>query len=83
MKIKGVCLHHDAGLVGAAVPKAVWKRRLEQLKETGCNALRISHNPSSEELLELCDEMGFLVQDEFFDEWDFPKDKRKNSYNFV
>ncbi|MGQ1910032.1 sugar-binding domain-containing protein [Marinifilum sp. RC60d5] len=78
MKIKGVCQHHDGGLVGAAVPKGVWRRRLEILKDGGCNALRISHNPASEELLELCDEMGFLVQDEFFDEWDYPKDKRLN-----
>ena len=79
IKIKGVCLHHDGGLVGAAVPKGVWKRRLQKLKEGGCNAIRISHNPGSEEFLDLCDEMGFLVQDEFFDEWDYPKDKRLNS----
>ena len=77
-KIKGVCLHHDGGLVGAAVPKAVWRRRLQTLKDGGCNAIRISHNPGSEEFLALCDEMGFLVQDEFYDEWDYPKDKRKN-----
>ncbi|TRX59970.1 glycoside hydrolase family 2 protein [Fulvivirga sp. M361] len=79
MKIKGVCLHHDGGLVGVAVPKGVWRRRLQKLKEGGCNAIRISHNPGSEEFLDLCDEMGFLVQDEFFDEWDYPKDKRLNS----
>lgn len=78
LKIKGVCLHHDAGLVGAAVPKGVWKRRLSKLKKAGCNAIRSAHNPASQEFLELCDEMGFLVQDEFFDEWDNPKDKRKN-----
>ena len=78
MKIKGVCLHHDGGLVGAAVPAGVWKRRLEILKDGGCNAIRCSHNPPSEEFLDLCDEMGFLVQDEFFDEWDNPKDKRLN-----
>ena len=77
-KIKGVCLHHDAGLVGAAVPKGVWQRRLQKLKDGGCNAIRIAHNPASQEFLDLCDEMGFLVQDEFFDEWDNPKDKRKN-----
>lgn len=80
MKIKGVCLHHDGGLVGAAVPRGVWKRRLETLKEGGCNAIRISHNPASDEFLKLCDEMGFLVQDEFFDEWDYPKDKRLNMF---
>ncbi len=76
--IQGVCLHHDAGLVGAAVPLDVWKRRLETLKEAGCNAIRTAHNPSSEDFLDLCDSMGFLVQLEFFDEWDNPKDKRKN-----
>lgn len=78
LKIKGVCLHHEAGLVGAAVPKGVWERRIRILKEAGCNAIRSAHNPASEELLEVCDEMGILVQDEFFDEWDYPKDKRLN-----
>ncbi|AWG22686.1 glycoside hydrolase family 2 [Flavobacterium faecale] len=78
MKIKGVCLHHDAGLVGAAVPEGVWRRRFEKLKEAGVNAIRISHNPGSDEFISLCDEMGIMVQDEFFDEWDNPKDKRKN-----
>ncbi|WP_246041067.1 glycoside hydrolase family 2 TIM barrel-domain containing protein [Flavivirga rizhaonensis] len=78
LKIKGVCLHHDGGLVGAAVPKGVWKRRLQILREGGCNAIRVAHNPASTEFLDLCDEMGFLVQDELFDEWDNPKDKRFN-----
>ncbi|WP_282036501.1 glycoside hydrolase family 2 TIM barrel-domain containing protein [Saccharicrinis aurantiacus] len=81
MKIKGVCIHHDGGAVGAAVPKAVWERRLNTLKGMGCNAIRMAHNPSSDELLDLCDEMGFLVQDEFFDEWSYPKDKRKNRWD--
>ncbi|MEM9419864.1 MAG: glycoside hydrolase family 2 TIM barrel-domain containing protein [Planctomycetota bacterium] len=76
--IKGVCLHHDGGLVGAAVPLGVWRRRLETLREGGCNAIRTAHNPPSAEFLDLCDEMGFLVQDEFYDEWDNPKDKRQN-----
>jgi len=80
LKIKGVCLHQDGGLVGVAVPKDVWRRRLKTLKEGGCNAIRMAHNPASEELLELCDEMGFLVQEEFFDEWDYPKDKRLNQW---
>ncbi len=78
MKIKGVCLHHDAGLVGSAVPKGVWKRRLLALKEGGCNAVRIAHNPASDEFLQLCDKLGIMVQDEFYDEWDYPKDKRLN-----
>ncbi|WP_200870163.1 glycoside hydrolase family 2 TIM barrel-domain containing protein [Catenovulum agarivorans] len=78
LKIKGVNLHHDAGLVGAAVPKDVWRRRLQSLKDAGVNTIRTAHNPASKEFLELCDEMGFLVQEEAFDEWDNPKDKRKN-----
>ncbi|MEM6886157.1 MAG: sugar-binding domain-containing protein [Verrucomicrobiota bacterium] len=77
---KGVCLHHDGGAVGAAVPDGVWVRRLEKLKALGCNAIRTAHNPPSEPFLNLCDRMGFLLQDEIFDEWDHPKDKRHN-YN--
>lgn len=79
--IKGVCLHHDAGLVGAAVPKGVWRRRLQKLKDGGVNGIRTSHNPFSKEFLDLCDEMGFLVQDEIFDEFDYPKDKRQNYHD--
>lgn len=80
MKLKGVCIHHDGGLVGAAVPKGVWRRRLEMLIDGGCNAIRCSHNPPSAEFLDLCDELGLLVQHEFYDEWDNPKDKRMNMY---
>ncbi len=76
--VKGVCLHHDGGLVGTAVPKGVWRRRFEEMKACGVNAIRTSHNPFSEEFLDLCDEMGFLVQNEIFDEMDNPKDKRFN-----
>lgn len=76
--IKGLCLHHDGGCVGAAVPKAVWRRRLKKLVAGGCNAIRTAHNPFSEEFLDLCDELGILVQEEFYDEWDNPKDKRYN-----
>lgn len=78
IKIKGVCLHHDGGLVGAAVPEGVWRRRLLKLKAAGCNAIRTAHNPPSQAFLDLCDELGFIVQEEFFDEWDNPKDKRLN-----
>ncbi len=69
VKMNGVCLHHDGGSVGAAVPETVWIRRLNILKEMGCNAIRTSHNPMAPEFLDLCDRMGFLVQDEIFDEW--------------
>lgn len=79
--VKGVCLHHAAGLVGAAVPKGVWRRRFEKLKACGVNAIRTAHNPYSQEFLDLCDEMGILVQNEFFDEWDYAKDKRNNYHD--
>ena len=69
LKMNGVCLHHDAGCLGAAVPEQAWVRRLQSLKEMGCNAIRTSHNPVAPEFLDLCDKMGFLVMDEIFDEW--------------
>ncbi|TGV00807.1 glycoside hydrolase family 2 TIM barrel-domain containing protein [Flavivirga rizhaonensis] len=78
--IKGVCLHHDAGALGTAVPDAVWRRRIMTLKKGGVNAIRTAHNPPSSNFLNLCDELGLLVQDEAFDEFDYAKDKRKN-YN--
>jgi hypothetical protein len=81
MKIKGVCLHHDAGVLGSAVPKEVWHRRLLTLKEIGCNAIRTSHNPQSPDLYDLCDELGLLVLDEAFDEWEFPKRKWLEGWN--
>lgn len=80
-KLKGVCIHHDAGCLGAAVPREVWKRRLERLQEMGCNAIRMSHNPQAPDLYELCDEMGFVVMDEAFDEWEFPKRKWVEGWN--
>ncbi|MCR4728418.1 MAG: DUF4982 domain-containing protein [Lachnospiraceae bacterium] len=81
MKLKGVCLHEDAGSFGNAVPKNVWKRRLSKLKEMGANTVRMSHNPHSECLYELCDEMGFFVIDEIFDEWEGPKNKWWQGHN--
>ncbi|NER17809.1 glycoside hydrolase family 2 TIM barrel-domain containing protein [Spongiivirga citrea] len=69
IKIKGVNNHQDGGPVGAAVPDDVLRRRLEILKEMGCNAIRTAHNPFSPEFYQMCDEMGFMVMDEVFDEW--------------
>jgi len=69
VKLKGVCLHHDAGITGSAHYDCVWRRRLKILKSIGCNAIRTSHNPPAEEFLDLCDEMGFYVIDECFDKW--------------
>ena len=81
MKMKGVCIHHDAGVLGAAVPREVWQRRLEILKETGCNAIRTAHNPQATDLYDLCDELGLLVINEAFDEWEFPKRKWLEGWN--
>jgi beta-galactosidase len=68
-KLKGVCLHQDAGSFGNAVPTAVWAWRLARLKEMGCNAIRPSHHPFAPEFYDLCDQLGFYVFDEAFDEW--------------
>lgn len=81
LKFKGVCVHHDAGALGAAVTREIWVRRLEKLKRMGCNAIRMSHNPHMPELYDLCDSMGFLVMDEAFDEWELPKNKWSTGHN--
>jgi beta-galactosidase len=80
-KVKGVCIHHEAGCLGAAVPREVWKRRLTNLKDIGCNSIRLSHNPQAPDIYEFCDEIGLLVMDEAFDEWEFPKRKWVTGWN--
>jgi beta-galactosidase len=69
IKLKGMNLHQDAGALGTAVPDRSYERRLEILKEFGCNAIRCSHNPPSPEFLDFCDRIGFVVIDEAFDKW--------------
>lgn len=69
LKLKGMCLHQDAGCLGTAVPDRAYERRLLILKEFGTNAIRCSHNPPSPEFLNYCDSIGFLVIDEAFDKW--------------
>jgi beta-galactosidase len=81
MKMKGICFHHDAGVLGAEVYREVWKRRLLNLKEIGVNAVRTSHNPQASIVYELCDELGLLVLNEAFDEWEFPKRKWLQGWN--
>jgi beta-galactosidase len=78
-KILGVCLHHDNGALGAVENIHAVRRKLKLLKEMGCNAIRMSHNPHSLEMMKLCDEMGFIVQDEAFDVW--KKKKVTNDYH--
>ncbi|MFI3259929.1 MAG: glycoside hydrolase family 2 TIM barrel-domain containing protein [Rikenellaceae bacterium] len=80
-KMKGVCIHHDAGCLGAAVPKEVWVRRIAQLKSIGCNAVRLSHNPQATDLYDVCDSLGMMVKDEAFDEWEYPKKKWIKGWN--
>jgi beta-galactosidase len=77
-KIKGVCLHADGGAFGAAIPLSIWEARLKTLKSLGVNAIRTAHNPPAPEFLDLCDRMGFLVMDEFFDCWTVAK----NPYDY-
>ncbi len=81
VKLKGVCVHHDGGCLGAAMKQEVWQRRLKTLKEAGCNAIRCSHNPHMPELYDLCDHMGFFMMDEAFDEWENPKNKWSTGHN--
>ncbi|MEO6729900.1 MAG: sugar-binding domain-containing protein [Ferruginibacter sp.] len=81
MKLKGVCIHDDAGALGVAVPEEVWVRRLAILKEGGCNSLRLSHNPHADYIYDLADRMGFLVMDEAFDEWEDGKNKWIKGWN--
>lgn len=78
-EIRGVNLHHDLGALGAAVNRRAIERQLEIMKGMGVNAIRTAHNPPAPELLDLCDEMGFLVMDEAFDVW--KKKKVKYDYN--
>ena len=78
LKIRGVCLHHDLGALGAAVNTRALERQLQIMKEMGVNALRTSHNPPAPELLDLTDRMGIIVLDEAFDMWK----KAKTNYDY-
>ena len=79
MKINGVCLHHDAGALGAVVNRAAIARQLKIMKDMGANAIRSSHNPPAPELLELCDSLGLMVMDETFDMWR----KKKSAHDYA
>lgn len=81
VKAKGVCIHHDAGVLGSAVLREVWERRIKTLKQIGVNAIRTSHNPQASDLYEICDEQGMLVINEAYDEWEFPKRKWMEGWN--
>ncbi|MGL4955879.1 MAG: DUF4982 domain-containing protein [Bacteroidales bacterium] len=72
-KFQGVCNHHDLGPLGAAINVSALRYQLQLLKDMGCDAIRTSHNMPAPELVELCDQMGFMMMVENFDEWDVPK----------
>lgn len=78
-KFQGVCNHHDLGPLGAAINKSALRHQLNLLKDMGCDAIRTAHNMPAPELVELCDEMGFMMIIEAFDEWDIAK--CKNGYH--
>lgn len=82
MKLKGVCLHHDLGALGAAVNKYAIKRQLLIMKEMGVNAIRTTHNMPAAELMDLCDELGLLVVSEAYDMWESPKTEFDNARFF-
>ncbi len=81
-KFRGVCNHHDLGPLGAAVNRSAIRHQLELLKDMGCNAIRTAHNMPAPELIELCDEMGFMVMVEPFDDWGF-RPKCRNGYGSI
>lgn len=78
-KLKGGCIHHDNGILGAREFRAAEYRKIKKLKEFGFNAIRSSHNPASRDLLEVCDELGMYVMDETWDMWD----KHKNEFDYA
>lgn len=80
-KILGMCLHHDQGALGAAQEYDAIYRQVKILKEMGCNAIRTSHNPGSRILIEICNKLGMLVMEEFFDDWDSPKSGNNNDFS--
>ena len=81
MKLKGVCMHHDQGALGAAQEYDALYRQVVILKEMGCNAIRTSHNSTSRILIDICNELGMLVMVEFFDGWDASKNGNSNDFS--
>lgn len=81
VKLKGVCLHHDQGALGAVQEYEAIYRQLATLKDMGCNAIRTSHNTTSKVVIEICNELGILVVEEFFDGWDASKNYNENDFS--
>lgn len=83
VQIKGVCEHHDLGPLGAAFYERAYERKIEILKNMGCNAIRMAHNPPAPQVLDLCDKHGILVVDELFDIWKYKKYNKVNGYHIL
>ena len=83
LKLRGACIHVDNGLLGAVSLKSVERRKVSKLQQAGFNAIRISHNPASQALLEACDELGMLVRNEAFDTWSLEKSEFDHARNFA
>ena len=81
MKLKGMCLHHDQGALGAEAWESAIDRQVKIMKEMGCNSIRVTHNPAADELIEECNEQGILVIDEAFDGWAWAKNGNSNDYS--
>lgn len=80
MKLRGVCMHHDQGALGAEAWEDAIRRQVQILKEMGCNAIRVTHNPAAQVLIDVCNEEGMLVVEEVFDTWSNPKNGNSNDY---
>ena len=80
VKLKGVCMHHDQGALGAEANRRAIERQVEILKEMGCNSIRVTHNPAASALIDICNEKGMIVIDEFFDGWMYHKNGNSNDY---
>lgn len=83
IKLKGGCIHHDNGILGAASFYDAEYRKVKLHKDNGYNALRLAHNPQSEQILDICDELGMIVVDEAFDVWNLPKNSFDFSHQFA
>lgn len=81
IKLEGVCLHHDQGVLGAAQVYDAIYRQISILKDMGCNAIRTSHGTPSDVFMDVCNELGMLVMDEFFDGWDTAKNDNSNDFS--
>ncbi len=80
IKLKGVCMHHDQGALGAAAYKRATERQVEILQNMGCNSIRVTHNPASQVLIDICNEKGILLVEEIFDGWMHSKNGNINDY---